>query len=144
MTVHPTVAEQLAGIRRVLHEVVAPAVSGAYPAEMLRWSAEALGRLSRQDGLAETNLSWEAAATAALLARIAALPGYERAPHADVDPAAGERLSAAAGLADLQAQALAARGRLAAVIRAAAFQPGAEALTRELMAHMRASAARAR
>jgi hypothetical protein len=34
--VRPTVSEQLAGVRRILSDVIAPEVSGAYPIDMLR------------------------------------------------------------------------------------------------------------
>jgi hypothetical protein len=128
MPVRPTIEEQLAGVKRVLETVVAPAMPAGYPAEMLRWSAEALGRLARQQGLAEANLRWEAAATAALLARLSEAGGDEPAPAGD--------------LAGLQVQVLALRGRLAEQVRTTAFRPGAEALTRELVAHARACAAR--
>jgi hypothetical protein len=126
MPVRPTIEEQLAGVKRVLETVVAPALPAGYPAEMLRWSAEALGRLARQQGLAEANLRWEAAATSALLARFCDAPDH----------------AAADDLAALQAQVLALRARLAELVRETAFQPGAEALTGALVAHMRACAAR--
>jgi hypothetical protein len=139
MTLRPTIGEQLAGIKRVLETVVAPALPPGYPAEMLRWSAEALARLARQQGLDDANLRWELAATTALLERVAALPGYARPPAA---PSTAKDEFPAAGLTELQAEVLAARARLAGIVRTLAFQPGTEALTAELLAHVRACAAR--
>jgi hypothetical protein len=139
MTLRPTIGEQLAGIKRVLETVVAPALPPGYPAEMLRWSAEALARLARQQGLDEANLRWELTATSALLERVAAMPGYVEPPAAA--PATAKDEFPAAGLTELQAEVLAARSRLADLVRSLAFQPGTEALTAELLAHVRACAA---
>ena len=138
MTLRPTIGEQLAGIKRVLETVVAPALAPGYPAEMLRWSAEALARLSRQQGLAEAYLRWELAATSALLERVAAMPGYEEPANEPAATMGGP----VAELTGLQAEVLAARSRLADLVGALAFRPGAEAITAELMAHVRACAAR--
>jgi len=65
--VRPTVGEQLAGVARILAEVVAPAVNDPYPADVLG------GLIATVDALAGTwsdvpaYLAWDAGETAALL-----------------------------------------------------------------------------
>ena len=67
---HPTVSEQLAGIRQVLADVVAPTVTDPYPADVLT------GALAVLDLLADTwtevprFLRWDSEQTAVVLAMV--------------------------------------------------------------------------
>jgi hypothetical protein len=68
--VHPSVTEQLRGIRRTLTEVVAPDLSSPYPAEVLRGVVAALEGLERSWARVFPFLVWDNAETAALLGAI--------------------------------------------------------------------------
>lgn len=64
----PTVSEQLEGIARILGEVVAPEVAGAYPAEILAAAVDTLEALAAGHGRIDHFVEWEASATSAVLA----------------------------------------------------------------------------
>jgi hypothetical protein len=63
----PTVGEQLEGLRRILDDVVAPAVDGPYPADVLAGVVAALDALAT--GWADVSgfLAWDVAETMMLL-----------------------------------------------------------------------------
>jgi hypothetical protein len=65
--VHPSVTEQLRGVRRTLTEVVAPDLSHPYPTEVLRGVVAALEGLERSWVRVLPFLTWDNAATATLL-----------------------------------------------------------------------------
>jgi len=77
----PTVPEQLAGLRQVLEQVVAPHVTEAYPADVLDGALAALDVLADAWNAVPAFLRWDSAATAEVLALagVAAPP-----PPADV------------------------------------------------------------
>jgi len=63
----PTVSEQLAGMRRILVEVVAPEVHGAYPADMLRGIVANLEMLESSWARVAPFLAWDNAETTRVL-----------------------------------------------------------------------------
>ena len=63
----PTITEQLAGIRRILADVVAPEVHGAYPLDMLRGIEANLAMLERSWTQVAPFLAWDNAETARVL-----------------------------------------------------------------------------
>jgi len=63
----PTVAEQLAGISRILSEIVAPEVAPGYPAEILRGAIGALNALGARWTDIPAFLAWDIEATANVL-----------------------------------------------------------------------------
>jgi hypothetical protein len=67
----PTVSEQLAGVRRILADVVAPEVHSAYPSDMLRGILANLEMLERSWGDVAPFLAWDNGATMQLLADVA-------------------------------------------------------------------------
>jgi hypothetical protein len=127
----PTVSEQLEGLRRILDDVVAPAVDGAYPADVLAGVAAALDALAAGWAEVPAFLAWDVDETMAVL-RAAA----------DDDPRVAERvrgLDVAAPDDPLDVRAWEAhqarvRGALAAVAPSLADGPLAE----RLAAHLRA------
>jgi hypothetical protein len=120
----PTVAEQLAGISRILSEVVAPEVTSAYPADILRGAIGALNALGASWTKIPAFLAWDIAATADVLR--AAVP-LLAAPLADQ---VGDTLSQPTdptdwvALEDRQQQL---RGLLAQAMPAILAAPGGEA-----------------
>lgn len=67
----PTISEQLAGIRRILLDVVSPEVQGAYPADMLRGIVANLEMLERSWTDVAPFLAWDNDGTARVLAVVA-------------------------------------------------------------------------
>jgi len=67
VTVRPDVSEQLAGAARILRDVVAPSVSGAYPADILAGVIATLDAVATGWADVPAFLAWDAAATLALL-----------------------------------------------------------------------------
>jgi hypothetical protein len=65
--VRPTISEQLAGIRRVLVDVVSPEVQGAYPVDILRGVVANLEMLERSWTQVMPFLAWDNAETARVL-----------------------------------------------------------------------------
>ena len=66
---HPTVSEQLAGTCRILEDVVAPEVTGAYAADVLRGLVKNLRMLETRWAAVLPFLRWDSSQTAALLRR---------------------------------------------------------------------------
>jgi hypothetical protein len=69
--VRPTVSEQLEGTARILREVVAPAVEGAYPADVLAGLIATLDALARGWPDVPAFLAWDAARALELLDGVA-------------------------------------------------------------------------
>jgi hypothetical protein len=69
--VRPTVSEQLEGTARILREVVAPAVEGAYPADILAGLIATLDALARGWPDVPAFLAWDAARALELLDGVA-------------------------------------------------------------------------
>lgn len=81
----PTISEQLAGVRRILAEVIAPEVTGAYPVDMLRGVLANLEMLEHSWTTVGPFLAWDNAGTERVLEHVAPL----------VDAASGDRIRAA-------------------------------------------------
>jgi hypothetical protein len=83
----PTVTEQLAGLRRILDDVVAPAVEGVYPADVLAGVLAALDALASGWADVPSFLAWDIDASMELLRAAAehdaALAAQVRALEAD-------------------------------------------------------------
>jgi hypothetical protein len=108
----PTPREELEGIRRILADVVAPAVTGEYPATVLQQVLLAMDRLAATWERAAPLLIAESDSIRELLGRLGSLlPGV--APPADLrnEPAATD-------FAGVEAENRSLRGALDAVIRA--------------------------
>jgi len=135
--VHPSVTEQLRGIRRTLTEVVAPDVSSPYPAEVLRGVVAALEGLERSWARVLPFLVWDNAETAALLGGISPVVDPDLAARitqvCDAEP--GDALDVDA--ADVRNEAL--RALLAeAVPELAAGGPTTADAHAAVVAHLRA------
>jgi hypothetical protein len=63
----PTVGEQLEGLRRILDDVVAPAVDGVYPADVLRGALASLDAIATGWADVPSFLVWDAHESLALL-----------------------------------------------------------------------------
>jgi hypothetical protein len=77
---HPSISEQLAGLSKVLTDVVEPDLSNPYPLDVLNGVVAALDTLSRSWSDVPAFLRWDAEATAAILLRLELTPP---APPAD-------------------------------------------------------------
>lgn len=66
---HPTVAQQLGGMARILGDVVAPEVDATYASDMLAGVIAALDGLAAAHDHIEPFLVWDADATVAVLSR---------------------------------------------------------------------------
>jgi hypothetical protein len=77
--VRPTVSEQLAGVRRILADVIAPEVTGAYPVDMLRGVLANLEMLERSWMHIVPFLVWDNAGTERVLEHAAAVVDHETA-----------------------------------------------------------------
>ena len=66
----PTVGEQLAGVARILAEVVAPAVDDPYPADVLGGLIATVEALAAAWAEVPVYLAWDAGETAALLSAL--------------------------------------------------------------------------
>jgi hypothetical protein len=71
--VRPSISEQLAGLRRIIAEVIAPEVTGAYPEDMLRGVLANLEMLETSWSRVGPFLAWDNEGTERLLEAIAAL-----------------------------------------------------------------------
>jgi hypothetical protein len=135
--VHPSVTEQLRGMRRTLTEVVAPDLSSPYPAEVLRGVVAALEGLERSWTRVLPFLVWDNAETAALLGAISSVVDPDLAVRVsqvcDVEPPDALDVDAA----DARNEAL--RGLLAEAVPGLAAG-GAETATAHaaVVAHLRA------
>ena len=78
---HPSISEQLAGLSRVLTDVVQPELTNPYPLDVLHGVAAALETLSRGWADYPAYLRWDAEATVAILRRLDLRPPL---PPADV------------------------------------------------------------
>ena len=84
----PTFDEQLAGLRRILADVVGPAVDAPYPAEVLRSTIASLDMLSHAYVKVAPFLAWDNHATEALLADVAPRVGGDLAARIETALAA--------------------------------------------------------
>jgi hypothetical protein len=133
--VRPSVTEQLAGTARILRDVIAPAVDGAYPADILAGLVATLDALAAGWAEVPAYLAWDTARTLELLEAVAqALPEGQRGALREV---ASEEISAL-DVRALEAHHARARAVLADVV--AAGPP--PALVHPLAEHARARAAR--
>src|ERR1700761_4773582 len=94
---HPTVTEQLDGLRRILADVVAPEVTAPYPTEILGSVMGALNTLQSNWHAIPAFLHWDIATTSEVLD--AAKPLLGAGLVAEIDAAqAGADLTDLAGL----------------------------------------------
>jgi hypothetical protein len=115
---HPTISEQLAGMSKVLDDVVRPELTDPYPIDVLNGVVAALDTLSRSWADVPAYLRWDAAATAALLQRLDLTP----------PPPPGDPLD----LAALEAHHAAVRGMLELAIPSVLADPEIDAATVQL------------
>jgi hypothetical protein len=137
--VRPTVSEQLAGVRRILAEVIAPEVTGAYPVDMLRGVLANLEMLERSWTQIAPFLVWDNAGTERVLEHAAAVVDDETATRIRAALVAAPT-DAAAGLdADaLDAHNTMLRGLLAEIVpQLASGGATTAAAYAELRAHLR-------
>jgi hypothetical protein len=90
---HPNISEQLAGLSKVLTDVVQPELSDPYPVEMLNGVIAALDTLSRSWDELPRYLRWDAAATAAVLAQVGiatTAPPADQLDHAALEAHHGD------------------------------------------------------
>jgi hypothetical protein len=120
----PTVTEQLAGISRILSEIVAPEVTSAYPADILRGAIGALNALGASWAKIPPFLAWDIAATADVLR--AAVP-LLAAPLADEVRAALSSPADPADWAALEGRQERLRGLLVRAMPAIQAEPEGEA-----------------
>jgi hypothetical protein len=120
----PTVTEQLAGISRILSEIVAPEVTSAYPADILRGAIAALNALGASWVKIPAFLAWDIAATADVLR--AALP-LLAAPLADEVRVALSSPADSADWAVLEGRQERLRGLLVGAIPVIQAEPEGEA-----------------
>ena len=132
----PTVSEQLAGTARILREVVAPAVDGAYPADILGGLAATLDALAGGWADVPSFLAWDAERTIGLLADVAT--DLDEGHRARLDAVSAEEPDDARDVRGLEAHHARARSLLADVV--ASGPP--EALGAALADHARERAAR--
>jgi hypothetical protein len=77
----PSVSEQLAGVRRVLADVIAPEITDPYPADVLAGALDVLDMLAKRWADVPAFLAWDSRATADVLRLVG-----ELAPAAPDDP----------------------------------------------------------
>jgi hypothetical protein len=138
--VRPTVSEQLAGVRRILAEVIAPEVTGAYPVDMLRGVLANLEMLERSWMQIGPFLVWDNAGTERVLEHAAAVVDDETAARVRAALVAAPTEADAAGqdVDALEAHNTVLRGLLAEIVPqlAGGGEPTAAAYA-ELRAHLR-------
>lgn len=105
---HPTITEQIEGLRRILAETVAPEVTAAYPAEILGGVIGALDALRANWHAIPAFLRWDIETTSAVLD--AARPLLDEVLVADI--ARAQTVTNLADLADLEPQQVRMRGLL--------------------------------
>ena len=105
---HPTVTEQLDGLRRILADAVAPDVTAPYPAEILGSVIGALNTLQSNWHAIPAFLRWDIATTSEVLD--AAKPLLDAGLVAEINAAQAE--SDLADLAGLESQQVRMRGLL--------------------------------
>ena len=117
---HPTVTEQLEGLRRILAEAVAPEVSAPYPAEILGGVLGALNALQANLHAIPAFLRWDIATTAGVLDSAKPLLGAGLVAEID----AAETDSDLADLAALETRQVLMRGLLVAAMPAILAERG--------------------
>jgi hypothetical protein len=131
---YPTVSEQITALKRVLKDVVRPAISNEYAQNVLYFTVRMLNSLAVEVVAAHPANVREIALLSQLFREL--LPELRhRGPQGDIDPSLLRELEELADVkledpADLEAaQRLVSRMRdaAAAVIRRLAFRPGADA-----------------
>ena len=118
---HPTVTEQLDGLRRILAEAVAPEVSAPYPAEILGGVIGALNALQANLHAIPAFLRWDIETTAGVLDAAKPLLGVELAGEIDAAKAGGDLTD----LAALEAMQTRVRGLLVQAMPAIRAERGA-------------------
>ena len=103
---HPTVTEQLDGLRRILAEAVAPEVTAPYPAEILGSVIGALNALQSNLHAIPAFLRWDIETTASVLNAAKPLLSAGLVAEIDAAKAGGDDLAA------LEARQVAMRGLL--------------------------------
>jgi len=93
---HPTVTEQLDGLRRILAEAVAPEVTAPYPAEILGSVIGALNALQANRHTFPAFLRWATETTAGVLETAKPLLGVALAAEIDAAKAGGDPTDLAA------------------------------------------------
>jgi hypothetical protein len=119
---HPTVTEQLDGLRRILAEAVAPEVTAPYPAEILGSVIGALNALQANLHAVPAFLRWDIETTAGVLD--AARPRLSLELIAKIDAAKGAGHDPA-DLAALEARQMRLRGLLVEAMPAILAERGA-------------------
>ncbi len=131
----PTVSEQLEGAARILREVVAPAVDGDYPADILGGLIGALDALAAGWADVPAFLAWDSASTLELLGAVVTELDDER--RAELHAAASARVD------NLDVHALEAHHATVRALLADVVAAGAPpALTAPLADHARQRASR--
>jgi hypothetical protein len=133
--VRPTVSEQLAGMRRVLREVIGPEVTSAYPADMLRGMLATLEMLERSWARVAPFLSWDNAATEQLLR--AGLPHVTAPIAAQIRATLSEPAPDPLDVDALDRRNTELRRLLSAVVPMLAVRADAAAAYRDVRAHLR-------
>lgn len=121
----PTVTEQLAGLRRILADVVAPQIAQPYPAEILAGVVASLGALESAWPALPAFLRWDCESTAAVLG--AALPIVDTTLAAEVSAAAAEAATDPLDITALELRQRHLRGLLARAAPAIMTDPGCSA-----------------
>jgi hypothetical protein len=135
--VRPTVSEQLAGVRRILADVIAPEVTGAYPVDMLRGVLANLEMLERSWTNVGPFLAWDNTGSDAVLRAVAPLVDAGLAQR--IADALAAAPTDAADVAALDAHNTALRGLLAdAIPELAAGGERTAAVYTDLRVHLRA------
>jgi hypothetical protein len=131
------VSEQLAGVRRILADVIAPEVTGAYPVDMLRGVLANLEMLERSWSNVGPFLAWDNAGTEAALHAVAPLVDDELSTRIRACLAAAP--DGSADVTALDAHNTALRGLLAEAVPALAGGGDRTAAAYgEVRAHLRA------
>jgi len=135
VSVRPTLPEQLRGLRRILDQVVAPAVDGDYERSTLEGVIRALEMLEQRANDAVPFLVWDNDQTLALLRSIAAHVPLDGAiePPSPVEPS---------DVVALDAENERVRGLLAAAVPSLARDRGASEVYAHVIAHLRARVSR--
>ena len=118
---HPTVTEQLDGLRRILAEAVAPEVSAPYPAEILGGVIGALSALQANLHSIQAFLRWDIETTAGVLDAARPLLGAGLVAEIDAAKIDGDR----ADLAVLETTQVLMRGLLVEAMPAILAERGA-------------------
>ena len=121
----PTVTEQLAGLRRILTDIIAPQIAQTYTAEILAGVVNALGAIESALPTLPAFLRWDCEATASVLD--AALPILDPALAGVVRESAAESMPDPLDLAALEVWHRYLRGLLALAAPAIMADPACHA-----------------